>query len=125
MTRPTLHPLPELCATLRLTEQTLRRFLRSIGFQAIQGGDTLLFTDEDITVIIEARRKCRLRSSRHEPETTPTTGSAAPSEASISTRLQALRTKHLQTPSASSGKRRCSRRASLGPAPVVGFPTPR
>jgi hypothetical protein len=125
MTRPTLHPLPELCATLHLTEQTLRRFLRSIGFQAIQGGDTLLFTDEDITVIIEARRKCRLRSSRRDQETTPLTGYAAPSEASISTRLQALRTKHLQTPSGSSERRRSSKRASLGHAPVVGFPTPR
>jgi hypothetical protein len=125
MTRPTLHPLPELCATLHLTEQTMRRFLRSIGFQAIQGGDTLLFTDEDITVIIEARRKCRLRSSRRDQETTLLTGYAAPSEASISTRLQALRTKHLQTPSGSSERRRSSKRASLGHAPVVGFPTPR
>ena len=51
MTPPTLHPLSALCERLHLTEQTMRRFLRSIGFEAVQGGQGPLFTDEYIVVI--------------------------------------------------------------------------
>jgi hypothetical protein len=37
--------LAEVASRLRLSELTLRHFLRRIGFTAIQGGDTLLFNE--------------------------------------------------------------------------------
>jgi len=84
--------LDEVARRLRMKAVTLRRFLGRIRFAAIQGGDTLLFTEAGYIEIREARRKCRSRSSRR-VRADPSTGvSEAPSEGSISTRLQALRT---------------------------------
>jgi len=50
----------EVAQRLHLSELTLRRFLRKIDFQSIQGGDTLLFTAADYIAIREARRKLTL-----------------------------------------------------------------
>lgn len=82
--------LGEVAERLRMKPITLRRFLRQIEFQAIQGGDTLLFTEADYLIIREARRKCRSRSSRIVDYSS---ASAAPSEPSLAVRAQKLRTK--------------------------------
>ena len=76
--------LEEVAARLRMKASTLRRWLRRIHFAAIQGGDTLLFTEADYIAVREARRT-RPRSTR------PAQADPGPSDALISRRLQALR----------------------------------
>src|SRR5215471_6243774 len=111
--------LAEVAARLRLSELTLRRFLRRIGFTAIQGGDTLLFTEADYVTIREARRKCRSRSSLPGKENPQITGSEGLSVAAISTRPQELRAGSLPKRSASNVRRNFSKRASSEHGQVV------
>ena len=86
--------LAEVADRFNLSELTMRRFLRRIGFEAIQAQGTLLFTEDDYKAIREARRKCRSRSSlRAEdiPATTGSKGTSRPaSDRDISMKLQAL-----------------------------------
>src|SRR5207248_9478020 len=82
--------LSEIAQRLRLTERTLRRFLKKINF-----GRFRAFTAGDYLDIREARRKCRSRSSNPNLERVRTGGPAElsepPTRSDISMRLQALR----------------------------------
>src|SRR5215469_4564437 len=115
--------LDDVAQRLRMAPLTLRRFLRSINFVAIRGGDTLLFTEDDYLTIREARRQCRSNSSRLAGGNRPTIESAGLSPPATSqnilTRLQALRSANSPTPSVSGGKRRSSKSSSLERGQVV------
>jgi hypothetical protein len=94
--------LDQVAARLRMKAVTLRKFLRRIRFEAIQGGDTLLFTAEDYLTIRDARRKSLSRSTG----TAAAAGTAPASSADIERRAAKLRDEYWPKRSGSNAKRR-------------------
>jgi hypothetical protein len=85
---------------LRIAPITLRIFSKKMGIYGIKSNGTLLFTEEDIVKIQEARRTCRSNSSRPAKAAVDTGASAALSKANISTRVQAFHHKPARKKSA-------------------------
>ncbi len=75
---------------LRIAPITLRRFSKKMGIYGIKSNGTLLFTEDDIGKIQEARRTCRSNSSRLVKAAVEAGASVAPSKGNISTRVQAF-----------------------------------
>jgi hypothetical protein len=114
--------LEEVAERFNMTPKSMRAFLYRIGFAAIRGRGTLLFTEADYLAIREARRQCS-RSSRRDKDIPPITGSAGPSrpasDRDISMRLQALRMRSVQKKSASGARTRSSTSSSTEKSQVI------
>jgi hypothetical protein len=115
--------LAEVAGRFKIKERTMREFLNRIGFEAIRGRGTLLFTEADYLQIREARRQCRSRSSRRAQDIPANTGYAGTSppasDRDLSMKLQALRTEGARKKSASAAKRKSSTSSSSAKSQVI------
>src|SRR6516162_3902527 len=114
--------LDDVCKRLQLRPLTLKRFLKSIGFRAIQGGKGPLFTEADYLEIREARRKCRSRSSIPAPAKPPITGSAARSRSAIGQRPSLRVQEFLTRNSPAKSSRSVNRRSTANSSPSSTAP---
>src|SRR4029077_7432698 len=103
-----LRTVDEVAALFRVSKRTLQDFLRLHPYYR-RLGRRKLFTEADIARLYEA-----LPCPSNLPDATEvqTSTSAAPSEASLWTRAQALLTDRPRKPSVRSGNGKSSRRAS-------------
>jgi predicted site-specific integrase-resolvase len=68
---------------LKIAPITLRRFSKKMGIYGIKSNGTLLFTEEDVVKIQEARRTCRLSSSRPASNCSPPANLSPPDSCSV------------------------------------------
>ena len=85
---------------LKIAPITLRRFSKKMGIYGIKSNGTLLFTEDDVVNIQEARRTCRSNSSRPAKAAVDTGASGALSKVNISTRVRAFHRKSVLKKSA-------------------------
>src|SRR5262245_39648860 len=120
MTAPLeLFTLKEVAQKFRVSERTLREFLKEYPFYRKLRGRRL-FTHSDINQLYEALN-C---PSNSRSAATPGT-STAPSAASVSARLRALLTERRQKRSASSAKAKSSNVVSMAQPPAPPSKKPR